>query len=101
MPVSISLGLWSTLIMYPLRFRWDRQGHAPRQQVRRLTSSAIIVGYAIPAFLFAILLIVLFAGGSYRTGSLRGLTSANFDDLTLGGKIIDYFWHLPCPSPPW
>lgn len=62
------------------------------------TSSAIIVGYAIPAFLFAILLIVLFAGGSYWNWfPLRGLTSGNFDELTLGGKIIDYFWHLALP----
>ena len=62
------------------------------------TSSAIIVGYAIPAFLFAILLIVLFAGGSYWDWfPLRGLTSGNFDELSLGGKILDYFWHLALP----
>ncbi|MNP08402.1 Inner membrane ABC transporter permease protein YejB [compost metagenome] len=62
------------------------------------TSSAIIVGYAIPAFLFAILLIVVFAGGSYFDWfPLRGLTSNNFDELSLGGKILDYFWHLALP----
>ena len=62
------------------------------------TSSAIIVGYAIPAFLFAILLIVVFAGGSYLDWfPLRGLTSNNFDELSLGGKILDYFWHLALP----
>ena len=91
MPVSISLGLWSTLIMYlaaiPLGIaKANRHGSA----FDVWTSSAIIVGYAIPAFLFAILLIVLFAGGSYWNWfPLRGLTSANFDELTLGGKIID------------
>ncbi|MNN41363.1 Inner membrane ABC transporter permease protein YejB [compost metagenome] len=62
------------------------------------TSSAIIVGYAIPAFLFAILLIVVFAGGSYLDWfPLRGLTSNNFDELSMGGKILDYFWHLALP----
>ncbi|MFO6382038.1 ABC transporter permease subunit, partial [Pseudomonas aeruginosa] len=60
--------------------------------------SAIIVGYAIPAFLFAILLVVLFAGGSYWDWfPLRGLTSNNFDQLSLGGKVLDYFWHLALP----
>jgi len=99
MPVSISLGLWSTLIMYlasiPLGIAKATR-HGSKFDV--WTSSAIIVGYAIPAFLFAILLIVLFAGGSYWNWfPLRGLTSGNFDDLTLGGKIIDYFWHLALP----
>ncbi len=99
MPVSISLGLWSTLIMYlvsiPLGIaKATRHGSA----FDLWTSSAIIVGYAIPAFLFAILLIVLFAGGSYWDWfPLRGLTSNNFDELSLGGKILDYFWHLALP----
>jgi microcin C transport system permease protein len=62
------------------------------------TSSAIIVGYAIPAFLFAILLIVLFAGGSYLDWfPLRGLTSNNFDQMSLSEQIFDYFWHLTLP----
>ncbi|BCR24989.1 microcin C ABC transporter permease YejB [Aquipseudomonas alcaligenes] len=99
MPVSISLGLWSTLITYlisiPLGIaKATRHGSA----FDIWTSSAIIVGYAIPAFLFAILLIVLFAGGSYWDWfPLRGLTSGNFDELSLGGKILDYFWHLALP----
>lgn len=99
MPVSISLGLWSTLIMYlvsiPLGIaKATRHGSA----FDVWTSSVIIVGYAIPAFLFAILLIVLFAGGSYWNWfPLRGLTSPNFDELTLAGKVIDYFWHLALP----
>lgn len=99
MPVSISIGLWSTLIMYlvsiPLGIaKATRHGSA----FDVWTSSAIIVGYAVPAFLFAILLIVLFAGGSYFDWfPLRGLTSNNFDALSLGGKILDYFWHLTLP----
>ncbi len=99
MPVSISLGLWSTLITYlisiPLGIaKATRHGSA----FDVWTSSMIIIGYAIPAFLFAILLIVLFAGGSYWDWfPLRGLTSSNFDELTLGGKILDYFWHLAMP----
>ena len=99
MPVSISLGLWSTLITYlisiPLGIaKATRHGSA----FDVWTSSAIIVGYAIPAFLFAILMIVLFAGGSYWDWfPLRGLTSGNFDELSLGGKILDYFWHLALP----
>lgn len=99
MPVSISLGLWSTLIMYlvsiPLGIA-KAMRHGSAFDV--WTSTAIIVGYAIPAFLFAILLIVLFAGGSYFDWfPLRGLTSNNFDELSLWGKIADYFWHLALP----
>jgi microcin C transport system permease protein len=99
MPVSISLGLWSTLIMYlvsiPLGIaKATRHGSA----FDVWTSSVIIVGYAIPAFLFAILLIVLFAGGSYWDWfPLRGLTSNNFDELSFTGKLLDYFWHLALP----
>ncbi|SEQ19703.1 MULTISPECIES: microcin C ABC transporter permease YejB [Pseudomonas] len=99
LPVSISLGLWSTLILYlvsiPLGITKAIR-HGSTFDV--WTSSAIVIGYAIPAFLFGILLIVLFAGGSYlQWFPLRGLTSPNFDELTLGGKIVDYFWHLALP----
>ncbi|SIT84278.1 microcin C ABC transporter permease YejB [Pontibaca methylaminivorans] len=99
MPVSISLGLWSTLIAYlvsiPLGIRKAvRDGTA----FDTWTSGAIIVAYAIPGFLFAILLLVLFAGGSYwQIFPLRGLTSDNWSDLSLLGKIIDYFWHITLP----
>lgn len=99
MPVSISLGLWSTLIMYlvsiPLGIA-KAMRHGSAFDV--WTSSAIVIGYAVPAFLFAILLIVLFAGGSYLDWfPLRGLTSNNFDELSLAGKVADYFWHLALP----
>jgi microcin C transport system permease protein len=99
MPVSISLGLWSTLITYLLSIplgiaKATRHGSA----FDVWTSAAIVVGYAIPSFLFAILLIVLFAGGSYWGWfPLSGLTSNNFDELSLGGKLLDYFWHLVLP----
>jgi len=99
MPVSISLGLWSTLLIYlisiPLGIRKALK-HGSRFDV--WTSSVVIVGYAIPGFLFAILLIVLFAGGSYLDWfPLRGLTSENFSELSTLGKITDYFWHLALP----
>ncbi|MDR9467760.1 microcin C ABC transporter permease YejB [Marinospirillum sp.] len=99
MPVSISLGLWSTLLIYlisiPLGIR-KALHHGSRFDV--WTSSVVIVGYAIPGFLFAILLIVLFAGGSYLDWfPLRGLTSDNFEDLSWYAQILDYFWHLTLP----
>ncbi|MFA5677887.1 MAG: microcin C ABC transporter permease YejB [Pseudomonas sp.] len=99
MPVSISLGLWTTLITYlisiPLGVRKAiRHGSA----FDVWTSSLIIVGYAIPGFLLAILLIVVFAGGSYLDWfPLRGLTSNNWEELTTWGKIGDYLWHLVLP----
>jgi microcin C transport system permease protein len=99
MPVSISLGLWSTLIAYlisiPLGIRKAVRDGTPFDT---WTSGAIIVGYAIPGFLFAILLLVIFAGGSYlRWFPLRGLASDNWEDLTLIGKVLDYFWHITLP----
>ena len=99
LPVSISLGLWSTLLVYlisiPLGIN-KATHHGSRFDV--WTSTLITVSYAIPGFLFAILLIVIFAGGSYLDWfPLRGLTSDNFDELTLLGKIKDYFWHLALP----
>jgi microcin C transport system permease protein len=99
LPVSITVGLWSTLIAYmisiPLGIRKAVRDGSPFDT---WTSGAIIIGYAIPGFLFAILLIVLFAGGSYwRIFPLRGLTSDNWDQLTLVGKVLDYFWHITLP----
>jgi len=99
MPVSITLGLWSTLLAYlvsiPLGIRKAVRDGTPFDT---WTSGAIIVGYAIPGFLFAVLLIVLFAGGSYwKIFPLRGLTSDGWADLSLPGKVLDYFWHITLP----
>ncbi|NGQ89329.1 microcin C ABC transporter permease YejB [Rhodobacter sp. HX-7-19] len=99
MPVSITLGLWSTLIAYlisiPLGIRKAVRDGTPFDT---WTSGAIIVGYAIPGFLFAILLLVLFAGGSYwKIFPLRGLTSDNWEQLSLMGKALDYLWHIALP----
>ena len=99
LPVSVSLGLWSTLIIYlvsiPLGIKKAvRNGSA----FDIWSSTLIIIGYAIPAFLFGIMLIVLFAGGSYLDWfPLRGLTSPQFDTLPWYGKITDYFWHITLP----
>lgn len=99
MPVSISLGLWSTLIIYLVSIPLGiRKAVHDGSRFDIWSSSVIIIGYAIPGFLFAILLIVLFAGGSYFDWfPLRGLTSANFEDMTWYGKIADYLWHLVLP----
>ncbi len=99
MPVSISLGLWLTLISYAISIPLGI-AKAVRDGSRFdvWTSAVIVVGYAIPSFLFAILLIVLFAGGSFLDWfPLRGLTSDNWDQLSWPEKIIDYFWHLALP----
>ena len=100
MPVSISLGLWSTLIAYLVSIPLGiRKAVKDGSGFDTWTSGAIIVAYAIPAFLFAILLLVLFAGGSYwQIFPLRGLTSDNWDQLSLLGKIGDYFWHIALPT---
>ena len=99
MPVSISLGLWSTLIAYmvsiPLGIRKAVQDGS---KFDTWTSVLIVLAYAIPGFLFAILLLVLFAGGSYfQIFPLRGLTSENFSELGLFSKVIDYLWHISLP----
>jgi microcin C transport system permease protein len=99
MPVSISLGLWSTLLAYfisiPLGIKKAVRDGEPFDI---WTSAAIIVGYAIPVFLFAILLIIVFAGGSYFNWfPLRGLVSENWRDLAWAARIADYFWHLVLP----
>nr|WP_321251193.1 microcin C ABC transporter permease YejB [uncultured Ruegeria sp.] len=99
MPVSISLGLWSTLIAYLVSIPLGiRKAIKDGSTFDTWTSGTIIVAYAIPGFLFAILLLVLFAGGSYwQVFPLRGLTSDNWDSLSLIGKIADYFWHIALP----
>ena len=99
MPVSISLGIWTTLLTYliciPLGIaKAVRDG----SRFDIWTSTVIIVGYAIPGFLFAVLLIVLFAGGSFwDLFPLRGLTSEGWDDMSWPAKIADYFWHMVLP----
>ncbi len=99
LPVSITLGLWSTLIAYLVSIPLGiKKAVRDGSTFDTWTSGIIIVAYAIPGFLFAILLLVLFAGGSYlQWFPLRGLTSDNFEELSLWGKIIDYFWHITLP----
>jgi len=99
LPVSITLGLWSTLISYLISIPLGiRKAVRDGSRFDTWTSAAIIVAYAIPGFLFAILLLVLFAGGSYwQIFPLRGLTSDGWEDFTLWRKITDYFWHITLP----
>ncbi|MBW2479845.1 MAG: microcin C ABC transporter permease YejB [Deltaproteobacteria bacterium] len=99
LPVSISLGVWSTLIIYLISIPMGiRKAVSHGSMFDVWSSTAIIVGYAIPGFLFAVLLIVVFCGGVYLDWfPLRGLVSDNFDTLSWGQKILDYFWHLTLP----
>jgi microcin C transport system permease protein len=99
MPVSITLGLWSTLIAYMVSIPLGiRKAVRDGSSFDSWTSGIIIAAYSIPGLLIAVLLLVLFAGGSYwQIFPLRGLTSDNFDELSWGGKILDYFWHITLP----
>jgi len=99
MPVSITLGLWSTLIAYIISIPLGiRKAVYDGSTFDSVTSGAIIVGFAIPGFLFAILLVVLLAGGSYlQIFPLRGLTSEGWEDMSLIGKALDYLWHIALP----
>ena len=99
MPVSISLGLWTTLIVYlvciPLGIR---KAVMDGTRFDVWTTTILTIGFAIPSFVMAILLIVLFAGGSFLDiFPLRGLVSEDFEELSLGGQILDYLWHLVLP----
>jgi microcin C transport system permease protein len=99
LPVSISLGIWTTLISYlisiPLGIRKAVRDGSPFDI---WTSGVIIVGYAIPSFLFALLLVVLFAGGSYEQWfPLRGLVSDYWASLDWTHRILDYLWHMVLP----
>jgi microcin C transport system permease protein len=99
LPVSISLGLWMTLLTYlisiPLGIRKAVKDGEPFDA---WSSAVLVLGYAIPGFLFAVLLLVLFAGSSFvQWFPSRGLFSDNWDQLSLLGKIGDYFWHLTLP----
>ena len=99
MPVSISLGLWTTLIVYLISIPLGiRKAVHDGSRFDVWTSGVIIIGNAIPGFLFAVLLVVLFAGGSFfDLFPLRGLTSENWDQLSWPMRIVDYFWHLVLP----
>src|SRR5438874_3307379 len=99
LPVSMSLGIWMTLLTYLISIPLGiRKAVSDGSRFDTWTSSIVIVGYAIPGFLFAILLIILFAGGSFwDVFPLRGLTSDNWAALPWYGKIFDYFWHLVLP----
>jgi len=99
LPVSLSLGLWSTLLIYmisiPLGIRKAVRHHS---KFDVWTSWVVVIGNAVPSFLFAILLIILFAGGSYLNWfPLRGLVSQDFEQLLWYQKILDYFWHIALP----
>lgn len=99
LPVSMSLGLWMTFLSYAISIplgiaKARREGEA----FDTWTSAVIIVSYAIPSFLFAILLIVLFAGGSFwQIFPLRGLTSDDFAQMNFAAKVKDYLWHIVLP----
>jgi microcin C transport system permease protein len=99
LPVSISLGLWTTLLTYLISIPLGiRKAVRDGSKFDVWTSGVIIVGYAIPGFLFAILLIVLFAGGSYFDWfPLRGLVSEGWEQMSWPARIVDYFWHLVLP----
>ncbi|MBW1214179.1 microcin C ABC transporter permease YejB [Pantoea allii] len=99
LPVSVSLGLWSTLIIYLVSIPLGIKKAVRNGSTFDIWSSTfIIIGYSIPAFLFGIVLIVLFAGGSYFDWfPLRGLTSPQFDTLPWYGKVTDYLWHIALP----
>ena len=99
LPVSITLGLWATLISYLISIPLGiRKAVRDGSSFDTWTSGIIIAAYAIPGFLFAIMLLVLFAGGSYwQIFPLRGLTSPNWSEMTLVGKALDYLWHIALP----
>jgi microcin C transport system permease protein len=99
MPVSISLGLWMTLLSYLISIPLGiRKAVSDGSSFDIWTSAIVIIGYAIPGFLFAIILIVFFAGGSFfQVFPLRGLYSENFAELSWAGKALDYLWHIALP----
>jgi microcin C transport system permease protein len=100
MPVSISIGLWSTLLVYVVSIPLGI-AKAVRDGTRFdvATSVIVLIGYAIPSFLFAILLVVLFAGGSFfQWFPLRGLTSEGSQHWSFGARVLDYAWHMVLPT---
>jgi microcin C transport system permease protein len=99
LPVSISLGLWMTLLSYAISIPLGiRKAVKDGERFDRWTSAVVIVGYAVPGFMFGLMLIILFAGGSfYQWFPLRGLTSEGWETFTLWHKITDYAWHMALP----
>jgi microcin C transport system permease protein len=99
MPVSISLGLWTTLLVYLISIPLGiKKAVRDGSRFDVWTSTVVVLGNAIPSFLFAILLIVLFAGGHYLSWfPLRGLISDNWQALSWPARILDYFWHITLP----
>ena len=99
LPISISLGLWSMLLIYTISLPLGvRKAVKDGTRFDIWTSALLFIGYAVPGFLFAILLIILFAGGSYFDWfPLRGIVSNGWRDMSLFDQIIDYFWHLALP----
>ncbi len=99
LPVSISLGLWTTFFVYLISIPLGiSKAVNDGSRFDIATSLMVVIGYAVPSFLFALLLIVLFAGGSFfQIFPLRGIVSANFSSMSLVDQIIDYFWHLFLP----
>jgi len=99
LPVSISLGLWTTLLVYLISIPLGvKKAVRDGSGFDIWTSAVVIIGYAIPGFLFAILLVVLFAGGSFLDWfPLRGLTSEGFEAMSWWQKVVDYAWHMALP----
>jgi microcin C transport system permease protein len=99
LPVSISLGLWSTLLVYLVSIPLGIAKAVRDGSSFDIASSALVlIGYAVPGFLFAILLVVLFAGGSFlQIFPLRGLTSLGSENWSWPARILDYFWHMVLP----
>lgn len=99
LPVSVSLGIWMTVLTYLISIPLGiRKAMLDGERFDAWTSGVLAIGYAVPGFLVAVLLLVLFAGGSFvQWFPLRGLTSENWHDLSLAGKVMDYFWHLTLP----
>jgi microcin C transport system permease protein len=99
LPVSISLGLWTFLLIYtislPLGIAKAVRAGTPFDTA---TTFVVLLGYAIPSFVMGVVLLVFFAGGSFvQWFPLRGIVSTNWQELSLAGKIVDYFWHIALP----